>query len=376
MHLTLLTDGIYPHQVGGMQKHSFYLTEFLALNKTNVSLYHLGGAVETPFSTEAIPYIREYSIPFPPPGKIPGHYVRNSQRHAQSLAKAVKKEPQTDFIYAQGYTGWDILERKAKGEKWPPVCINFHGMEALQPPASHRNRLEQLLLAPPMRRQLLQADYVQSLGGKLTELLVGVGVERERIWEIPIGLDEAWISAEVLPVNQPRRFVFIGRYERRKGIEELNEVIKRLIQEREFHFDFIGPIPENLQLSNEAFTYHGLVRDQDSIKEILDTADVLVSPSHSEGMPTVILEAMARGCAIVATDVGAVCEEVNDEVGWLIPPKDKLALKNALVEVINLSSLALELKQRDARVKIGRQFLWPKVAQMTLQKMKEALKTK
>ncbi len=375
MNLTFLTDGIYPYQLGGMQKHSFYLAEFMAREGVNVHLYHLGGEGSVPFSDQARKNIKEFVVPFPTPGKIPGHYMRNSCRHATQLAEMVKIHSPTDFIYAQGYTAWEILRRKARGESFPPVCVNFHGMEALQPAASRRNRLEQLLLAPPMRRQLLQADYVQSLGGKLTDLLLDLGVSRDKIWEIPIGLDEEWLANQMKVATQPRRFVFIGRYERRKGIEELNEVLKQLGPEQDFHFDFVGPIPESLQLLGSAFTYHGLVKEQERIKAILDESDVLVSPSHSEGMPTVILEAMARGCAIIATDVGAVCEEVDSTVGWLIPPKDVLVLKETLLAAINLAEATLVEKKQAAQIKITEKFLWPPVARETTTRISKVIKS-
>jgi glycosyltransferase involved in cell wall biosynthesis len=373
MRLTLLTDGIYPYQVGGMQKHSYYLAEFLARQEVEVQLFHLGGKGIIPFSAEAKPRIKEQTVPFPPPGRLPGHYVRNSYRHAQALVKATQTTSPSDFIYAQGYTAWAILEHKTKGGAWPPVCVNFHGMEALQPPASRRNWLEQVLLAPPMRRQLRQADYVQSLGGKLTDLLLDLGVNRERIWEIPIGLDAGWLAPEATKPHSPRRFIFVGRYERRKGVEELNQALHGLRSQANFRFDFVGPVPEALQMSGEAFTYHGLIREQSQVKHLLDQADVLVSPSHAEGMPTVILEAMARGCAIIATDVGAVAEQVDDSVGWLIPNKDVVALREAMVNALSIPTEELTNRKQAAQMKVQQHFLWDRIATLTKQKIEAAI---
>ena len=50
-------------------------------------------------------------------------------------------------------------------------------------------------------------------------------------------------------------------------------------------------------------------------------------PSYSEGMPNVIMEAMSRGLAIIATDVGAVSKLVDEENGWLINPRGLEKLK-------------------------------------------------
>jgi glycosyltransferase involved in cell wall biosynthesis len=61
-------------------------------------------------------------------------------------------------------------------------------------------------------------------------------------------------------------------------------------------------------------------------------ADIFVLPSHTEGSPLVLFEAMAAGCAIVATAVGGVPETVADGVSAvLVPPRDIGQLKATLV---------------------------------------------
>jgi len=65
--------------------------------------------------------------------------------------------------------------------------------------------------------------------------------------------------------------------------------------------------------------------------ERLRAADVLLHPSVSEGLPTVLVEALACGLPVVATDVGGVSELVTDGVeGFVIPPRDPAAIADAL----------------------------------------------
>jgi glycosyltransferase involved in cell wall biosynthesis len=67
------------------------------------------------------------------------------------------------------------------------------------------------------------------------------------------------------------------------------------------------------------------------IAEILRGVDVVALPSSAEGLPLAVLEAMATGCAVVATPVGGVPEVVSDgETGLLVPPGDVDALTSAL----------------------------------------------
>ena len=70
----------------------------------------------------------------------------------------------------------------------------------------------------------------------------------------------------------------------------------------------------------------------EALGEWFRTADVLCLPSHNEGVPNVVLEAMACGTPIVATRVGGIPEVVPEFAGLLIPLHDRQALASALIE--------------------------------------------
>ncbi len=77
---------------------------------------------------------------------------------------------------------------------------------------------------------------------------------------------------------------------------------------------------------------------RDDVGRLLLAADVLVHPSHHEGLPNAIIEAMAASLPVVATRVGGIPELViphhaPDATGWLVPPRDPEALAAALVDV-------------------------------------------
>ena len=123
------------------------------------------------------------------------------------------------------------------------------------------------------------------------------------------------------------------------------------------------------KLDHPNIIYHGLIKSQNAIKGILDNSDILVSPSYSEGMPTVILEAMARGCAIIATDVGATCTMVSSDNGWLINGDIKLGLKEKMTKALNLNQKKLFLMKCESIYKVEKHFTWCK----SIIKMKEKL---
>ena len=154
----------------------------------------------------------------------------------------------------------------------------------------------------------------------------------------PNAIELSWVLEE-LPREKSQKliFVFIGRYERRKGLKEISKVAGKLIAKNNFEFHFIGEIPDNKKVINDNFYYYGTINDSEKIKRLLINSDILVCPSYSEGMPTVILEAMASGCAIIATDVGAVGTMVDQENGWLISninleSEIEKAMTNSIIE--------------------------------------------
>ncbi|MEL6629431.1 MAG: glycosyltransferase family 4 protein, partial [Bacteroidota bacterium] len=274
-----------------------------------------------------------------------------------------------DFIYAQGFTAWDLLQQKEKGRQLPPICVNLHGLNMFQMVYGLKAQLAGQMLKPFAKVQLQGADYVHSLGGKLTSILIeDLNISRDKIWEIPIGIDKNWLNSDSAwtdSISPRRNFVFIGRYDRVKGIKELNKILGDLAKEYDFSMSFIGPIPESHQVEHPHIKYFGLIKEKERIQEVLKLSDVLICPSHSEGMPTVIMEGMANRCAIIATDVGAVAHQVDSENGWLIEAKDEVALRKALIEAIEVGPEVLRAKQIASFERV-KSFTWDRVIDQML----------
>jgi glycosyltransferase involved in cell wall biosynthesis len=98
---------------------------------------------------------------------------------------------------------------------------------------------------------------------------------------------------------------------------------------------------------------------------VIVAADVLAITSNKEGLPIVVLEAMAVGCPIIATAVGAIPQVLSPESAWIVPVDDEAALVRALQEALGESSparvRAAKAKsvflERHARDVMGRQYL-------------------
>jgi len=383
MKVLLLTDGIAPFVIGGMQRHSANLAKYLTLAGVDVTLVHCvsknkdipteENVNESLFSgghklNEII------GLKFPQVGKAPGHYLKESYQYSEIIFEKVKEKLEVyDFIYAKGFSAWKLLYEKTKGLSMPPVGIKFHGYEMFQKSPSFRAKIERLFLRKPVKWNTLNADYVFSYGANINDLIKELGVNENKIIDVPSGIDDSWIRESTLTVNKPVKFVFLGRYERRKGVEELSEVLKDIIQSENLEFHFIGPIPMDKQIDNSRICYHGPIKNGDKLKVLLDSGDVLVCPSHSEGMPNVILEGMSRGMAVIATNVGAVKLLFSKDIGILIERINIQDLKNAITRLSNINEAELLMMKKNSLSVVEKEFKWERIADKLIESLDKVI---
>jgi glycosyltransferase involved in cell wall biosynthesis len=365
LQIALITDGLFPFAIGGMQKHSTLLAQSLLDSNTPLILVHphTNDAVYSHFGNH--PLLTAVAVDFPAGSAFPGHYLYANYRYSKRVRKALEAFHEKPLIcYAQGFAGWDLMVNRIPACK---VMLNLHGLEMFQPLRGMKTRLQAALLRWPARKLLRRCDAAVSLGGKLTALIQRVA-PRTPIVELPVGISSAWLENSRVSTGSAelRRFLFVGRNEWRKGLDILIPLVQSMISDKKtkFYFDFIGEIPDALQFNDERITFHGPMRDEEAIRKIYSEADILVCPSYAEGMPTVILEAMASGMAIIATDVGATAVLVNEGNGLLISPGDLHALAGAVGWMMQLPAEKLE-ELKSVSAQRAAQFNWQQVAEQT-----------
>lgn len=381
MKILLLTDGIFPFQLGGMQKHSSILLSLLAEQKVFVHIMHCGGHGYTKqeylssLDDSTFGFVSESKIDFPKLAALPGHYIRENRLYSMRLYSEIKDELiEFDLIYAQGFTGSYFIKQKDKHKI--PIVVNLHGLEMFQFAANFKVKIQYLLLAREAKNNLFGADFVYSFGGKLNDILERIGIRKEKILQHSNGISKDYLAelSRLKKLNK-LRFLFIGRNERRKGFPELQIAIKQLITNSKLNFfiDFVGPIENENILVHPNLTYHGEIRDTEKIIEILDTCDCLICPSYAEGMPTVILEAMARGLAIIATDVGAINRMIDGNGILLAKPNSKdIAAAMKTISTLPEKDL-LQMKMKSLEL-IKEKFLWEQVIQDKIKDFEKIIK--
>ena len=149
--------------------------------------------------------------------------------------------------------------------------------------------------------------------------------------------------------------VSVGRLDEQKGMHYLIRAAASVSNRRpETVFAIAGDGPLRASLENEIkqLGLEGrvhLLGWRDDIPDILATVDLFVLPSLWEGMPNVILEAMACGKPVIATDIGGSRElVVNNETGRLVPPKDAASLAVTIEQLLAHLDLACTMGKRGA----------------------------
>lgn len=377
--IAILSDGIPPFIIGGMQKHSRLLAEYLTRNGQPVLLYHYvkddsvpsDSEVRSHFSAEANQYLTIRTFRYPKEDVLPGHYLRGQKSVSKIYAeRLLNEETIPRLIYSKGFMAWELLKRRDALPNETRIAVKFHGMNMFQTQPNLRGEFTKWMLRSPVRWIMNSADFVFSYGGRISEVIARELKNEDRIVELSTGIDLDWLAKESNAglQNKKVKFLFVGRLDRLKGLPELYAAL-RDITTMDISVSIVGPIPKLAQIADKRISFLGQVRDRDTLIRIYDRHDVLVCPSISEGMPNVILEAMARGLAVIATDVGATSILVDEEIGWLIPAKNKGDLVNALVEASESERLHLKGRKAIARVKADHD--WNQIAHSFVEWLKK-----
>jgi len=197
-------------------------------------------------------------------------------------------------------------------------------------------------------RMAVNADIIadeylsRGIGSPKQYTTIHIGVEVEKFRKANPAPD--------LPGNRPR-VVMIGRLTEGKGFNVMLDAAESIC-DGSFSVCLVGDGPlfasleseiEDRGLSDSVF----LTGFRDDIPSVLAACDVFVLPSYREGTPRVIIEAMASGLPVVATDIAGIPEQVIDgESGYLIPTGAPGALADCLDELLSNSDIRNQMGER------------------------------
>lgn len=194
------------------------------------------------------------------------------------------------------------------------------------------------------------------------------GVDPARMAVIPNGVDETFFYTGQRVLHAKPRLLFVGRLSVQKNLalflRALDGVSERfettLVGEGELEAELKHAV-DDMRLKNVRF--HGRA-DGATLRGLYRNADVFVLPSEREGMPLVLLEALAMALPVVATNIPGSRDVVLDgQNGILTPPGDPSALRQALLSITDdseryrrMSEVSRRLAHRYSWRAVGAEF--------------------
>jgi len=190
-----------------------------------------------------------------------------------------------------------------------------------------------------------------SHGVIVNSLAVGSAVARHepvlsgRLWVVPNGVKS--VAQRTRPTGTRLTIVCVANLIAYKGHATLLGALRQL-RPHGWSLLLVGEGPERgsiermIAAANLQERVYILGRRLD-VHDILDAADLVVLPSYSEGMPNAVLEAMAHGVPVVASDVGGVRSLLGSGAGIVVSPRDDQALADALQRLIDDPSLRKDM---------------------------------
>ncbi len=225
-----------------------------------------------------------------------------------------------------------------------------------------------------IRAVIRRAAAITTMNEEMRQRLIELGADPERTYVLPMGADTTGIRATASQEScVPGRLLFVGRLVEKKGLAVLLEALREL-DSSGIELRVVGDGPLRAKLTERAaglpVKFVGALQRTELAREY-GAADVVVFPSvpaasgDQDGLPVALLEAMAAGCSVVASDLPGLRDAIRDgESGLLVAPGDSHALAATLRELLadaghrrRLGAMAVKRSERYSVSSIGARYL-------------------
>ena len=264
----------------------------------------------------------------------------------------------THFVFPDGLISYIV--KKMTGL---PYIITCHGSDV---PGYNPDRFTyQHKLLFPIWKKIVQSATLIVTPSETLQRLVLSHCPTVPVTSIPAGFD----PDKFLPDREKKnRILVVSRMFERKGVQYFLKALEEIDGECPYEINIVGEgpyLPQLRQLGDKlrtTVTFWGhLDNNSEALKQLYETSRIFVFTSESENFPTVLMEAMAAGNAIISTK-GTGCAEVIGDAGLLVPVKDSHAIKEKLELLMEDSDLCKKMGKA-ARKRLEGHFTWKKVTQ-------------
>ena len=263
---------------------------------------------------------------------------------SRKLARKVVEDWKPDIIHMHGSFSEGLLSVMLKNKYKKPMLVTVYGEDitrfAKQSPSKYL-----------VNFSLRNSDVIICQSEFLRKEIENAGILNKIFYIIPMGFDI--VNFKPMDKNKMRKklnlpsnkkiILFVGHLVTRKGVEFLIKAIQIATKKSKDLICLIigkGELENKLKKIssdlgiNEHIKFLGL-KTNNEVADYMSACDIFALPSLNEGLPVVLCEALACGKPVVATSVAGNPELVNEDVGFLVKPKDEkdLAEKIALALV-------------------------------------------
>jgi teichuronic acid biosynthesis glycosyltransferase TuaC len=296
-----------------------------------------------------------------------------------------KKIPDIDLIHSHHAYPDGFGLTKVSQQFNCPLVIDIHG------PTFFSDWLHQPQLQKKVWNCVNNSSKIICISKKLLSDAVIQGIPEYKLEYIPLGVDlerfektsGADFSSHIKRENpQKITFIFVGHLTKRKGLKYMLQAVSHLQEKvkKRCHFVIAGEGPEKEALITQAgslkiisnFTFTGSLGENELLK-LYAASDVFILPSLSEGRPTVINEAMASECAIIASNVDGIPEQVTDGYnGFLVEPRNPEELASKIEYLVENENLMRNMGKNSKRKIFEEGITWENYAKKVVKVYRES----
>ena len=250
-----------------------------------------------------------------------------------------------------------------------PLVITNHGLISASAPAWLNNLYKHTF----SRVTFHIADHIICYTAIEKENIEKLGIDPRKILVIHNGVDTILFTPKNSEqTTDKKQILWVGRFVPGKGVEYLIEAFSHvLIKSPGSRLVLVGVGPEKPAIKERIQKLHlqssvTLIDylDNEELPGIYTDSDVFVLPSLMEGVPRTILEAMSCGVPVVTTNLPHLVN-VIDGAGLVVPPKESTLLANAILTILEDTSLAEKMGQQ-GRNKVEQDYSWEDTVGKTL----------
>ncbi|HTQ33060.1 MAG TPA: glycosyltransferase [Stellaceae bacterium] len=247
-----------------------------------------------------------------------------------------------------------------------PLIVHYHGGDATKDKHYHRG------LVPTIYQRRLaalqrEAALIICVSGFIRDRLLARGFPPDKLLVHRYGVEMDQMAPEEVPCHLERPYLlFAGRFVEKKGIGFLIEAARRLESEGEVIRLMLvgdGPIAGELRRAADGLRgveFSGWLPNRE-LRRLMRGALAVCVPSveaesgDAEGLPNVVLEAMAEGVPVIATNHAGIGEAVeHGRTGLLVPSGDAAALADAMRRLIDAPEMARAMGADARRIALDR----------------------